>query len=349
VDTVDPSGDQFKANADFWTHCGFHTLQRNAQGQLAVSDDYLRIYLGRAELAPVAESCAAERRLHQLLLDDPRRPVGESEIEALADADVRDNYRVMLRFRERLLAAGTLEGFYAGLFQGDVSIPPQFVHHTVQVILRGMLDGTGDGLLLRAAELFFREQRVSISEGAVMLADAEAVAAHAEDAGLGNLGRMLLQVNAPLKSAQIDVIDRDCHEQYFRRDERYDTALQINPGTPGSLAICDLIARWVAHFHGLRVSVSPVREIEDDEWLWHVGLDAEATLLLNEIYAGGEVDESRMRRVIGLFRMDFEDAAALRPELAGSPVFLGLAMSAEGGLRMKPQNLLTNLPLARRA
>jgi len=30
-------------------------------------------------------------------------------------------------------------------------------------------------------------------------------------------------------------------------------------------------------------------------------------------------------------------------------VFLGMAMTAEGLLRMKPQNLLNNLPLARRA
>jgi hypothetical protein len=39
----------------------------------------------------------------------------------------------------------------------------------------------------------------------------------------------------------------------------------------------------------------------------------------------------------------------LRPEVAGMPVFLGMAMAADGSLRMKPQNLLTNLPLARRA
>jgi len=83
--------------------------------------------------------------------------------------------------------------------------------------------------------------------------------------------------------------------------------------------------------------------------LWHVGLDIEASTMLNEIYAGTEVDETRMRRVIGLFRMDFDDPAALRPEMQGAPVFLGLAMTADGVLRMKPQNLLMNLPLARRA
>ena len=56
-----------------------------------------------------------------------------------------------------------------------------------------------------------------------------------------------------------------------------------------------------------------------------------------------------MRRVIGLFRVDFTDTSALRPELAGTPVFLCLAMTGDGVLRMKPQNLLMNLPLSRRA
>ena len=125
--------------------------------------------------------------------------------------------------------------------------------------------------------------------------------------------------------------------------------LQINPGLPGSLALCTVLERWVGHFHGLRVSVQPIREIPDEEWLWHVGLDVEASAMLNEIYAGAEVDEQRMRRIIGLFRMDFDDPAALRPEMQGAPVFLGLAMTPDGMLRMKPQNLLVNLPLARRA
>jgi hypothetical protein len=92
-----------------------------------------------------------------------------------------------------------------------------------------------------------------------------------------------------------------------------------------------------------------VREIADDDWKWHVGLDAEATAMLNEIYDGGSVDEERMKRIIGLFRVDFRDPAVLRSEVAGAPVFLGLAAAPDGTLRMKPQNLLLNLPLARPA
>ncbi len=334
---------------DFWQHCGYHLLERATDGHLIVTDDYLRLYFSRPELAPVAESCAAECSLHQSLLDAPRRPVSSCDIDALADPDARENYRVMLRFREQLLAAGTLERFYARLFQSDVAVPPDFIHHTAEVILRGLLDGDGNGLRARAAEAFFRTQRVTVKDGAVMLADAETVNVHAEDGGLGNLGRMLMQVNAPLRSAEFDVLDEASHEEYFRRDGRRDTVLQINPGLPGSLALCTMLERWVAHFHGLKVRVQPIREIPDEEWLWHVGLDVEASAMLNDIYAGSEVDENRMRRVIGLFRMDFDDPNALRPEMQGAPVFMGLAMTTDGVLRMKPQNLLMNLPLARRA
>lgn len=334
---------------DFWQHCGYHLLERATDGHLIVTDDYLRLYFSRPELAPVAESCAAECSLHQSLLDAPRLPVSANDLEQLADPDARENYRVMLRFREQLLAAGTLERFYARLFQSDVAVPPDFIHHTAEVILRGLLDGDSHGLRARAAEVFFRTQRVTVKDGAVMLADAETVNLHAEDGGLGNLGRMLMQVNAPLRSAEFDVLDEASHEEYFRRDDRRDTVLQINPGLPGSLALCAMLARWVAHFHGLKVQVQPIREIPDEEWLWHVGLDVEASAMLNEIYAGAEVDETRMRRIIGLFRMDFDDPGALRPEMQGAPVFLGLAMTADGVLRMKPQNLLMNLPLARHA
>jgi hypothetical protein len=313
---------------DFWEHCGYHLLDRASDGRLLVTDDYLRLYYARPEL---------------------HRAVSDGEIAALADPDVRENYRVMLRFRDQLLAAPTLEGFYFNLFRSDIAVPPPFIHHTTEVLLRGMLDGTDNGLLARAAEVFFRQQRVTVHEAAVMLADAETVNLQAENGGLGNLGRMLLEVNAPLRSLELDVLGDTNHGEYFRRDGRRDTVLQINPGQPGSLALCEVMERWVAHFHGTETRITPIREIPDEEWVWHVGLDVEASAMFNEIYAGGEIDEERMRRVVGLFRMDFTDSGALRTEMRGAPVFLGIAATADGVLRLKPQNLLVNLPLARRA
>jgi len=324
-------------------------LKRGGDGRLVVTDDYLRLYYARPELAPVPESCAAERALHASLMEAPRRDVPGGEVDALADPDARENYRVMLRFRGELLAAPSLEAFYSSLFQREVSVPPDFIHHTAQVILRGILEGSGDGLEARAAELFFRKQRVSINAGAIMLADDETVEMHASGGAFGSLGKLLKEGQMPLRAVELDVLDEKSAGRYFERDERHDTVLSLDHGRPGCVALCRVLERWIAHFHGVRAVVKPVREIPDEEWTWHVGLDAEATAMLNEIYDGGEVEEERMKRVIGLFRIEFRDPIVLRPELAGKPVFAGLAMAPDGTLRMKPQNLLMNLPLARRA
>lgn len=342
---------RFPADAmiDFWTTSGYSLLERAPDGRLRITDDYLRRYYARPELVPVAGSCAAERELHRALVASPRRAVTPSEIAAVQDADARANYAVILRFRDRLLEHPSLEAFYAALFREDIAVPPDFIHETVREILRGMLDGEADGMVARAAELFFREQRVWIDGGRVMAADAVTVDMQASAAGLGNIGRLLREVHAPVRSVALDVLDEANHEVYWRRDERYDTVFALNPGQPGAAALARVIERWVAHFHGVTCRVTPIREIPDDEWVWHVGLDAEATALLNAIYEGREVDVESMKRVIGLFRADFTDPGVLRPEVAGAPVFMALAMRADGGLRMKPQNLLMNLPLARPA
>jgi hypothetical protein len=335
--------------ADFWRSCGYHLLQRGVDRRLVVTDDYLRAYYTRPELAPVAESCAEERALHAALMDNPRLAVGNPQIGAMRDADARENYRVMLRFRDQLLAAPSLEAFYYGLFQRDVAVPPLFIDQTVQVILRAILDGDGDGLKARAAELFFRKQRVNIERGAIRLADDATVEMHAASGGLGNLGKLILEAQTPLRSLELDVLDAQTQAEYWRRDERFDTVMQINSAHAGCAALCRVLEAWVGHFHQTPVTVTPVREIPDEEWVWHVGLDAEATAMLNEIYNGGEVDAERMQRIIGLYRLDFRNPSDMHAELAGKPVFLGLAAGPDFRLRMKPQNLLMNLPLARRA
>lgn len=333
---------------DFWDSCGYQLLERGPGGRLLVTDAYLRAFFERPELALVAESCAAERALHELLLESPRARVDAQALAQIADADARENYAVMLRFRDQLLAAPTLEAFYFDLFRRDVAVPPAFVHHTAQVILRSILDGVENGLEARAAEIFFRPQSVAIERGAVMLADQETVETHASSAGLGNLGRLLRELKAPLRSAELDVLDAAAHAEYFERDERHDLVLDLSPGKAGCAAFARVLEKWIAHFHGVAARIESVREIPDEDWTWHVGLDVEATAMLNDIYNGAEVDEKRMKRIIGLFRADFSDAAVLRADLSGAPVFLGLAMSPEATLRMKPQNLLVNLPLARR-
>ena len=97
---------------------------------------------------------------------------------------------------------------------------------------------------------------------------------------------------------------------------------------------------------GLEVHIEPVDRIDDAQWRWHIGLDVEASALLNDLYEGRAVDDERRHRLISLFKLTFKNPAEMRRDVAGRPVYLGLMCSREGHLRLKPQNLLLNLPLA---
>ena len=105
----------------------------------------------------------------------------------------------------------------------------------------------------------------------------------------------------------------------------------------------------VRHFTGAAVSIQPVQRIDEQRWVWHVGLDSEASALLNALYDGEEIDEARRARLLALFRLEFRDPADMLERVRGRPVYLGLAMTPAQRLKVKPHNLLINLPLARAA
>ena len=170
---------------DFWRSSGYHLTRRDEEGHLAVTDALLRAYFNRPEVRPVEDSCDAERALHAALLEEPQRTVSDSEIAALADPDARENYRIVLAFRDRLTAAGTVEGAYLGCFEtpGAVPVPPLFIGQMAHLIARNILAETEYPLRLRAGELLFREQKVTINDGFLMAADAETVELYASSGG----------------------------------------------------------------------------------------------------------------------------------------------------------------------
>ena len=314
---------------------------------MTVTDDFLRAYYLRPEVHPIEESGEAELALHASLMDQPRRAVGDAEVDAVEDEDARDNYRVVLRFRERLLSAGTLEGAYLALFRsGGVDIPPLFIEQMAHVILRSVLDGTQDPLRPRVAELFFRDQKLNLQDGAILLADSETVAMHAAGNAYGSIGRLIVEAQTSLKSIELDVLDKDNADLYWKRESSYDTVISINHGRAALEAFCRVTEAWIAHFHGVPVKVRPLSRIDEPRWAWHIGLDAASTGILNDLYEGVEVDHGRMRRLLSLFRMDFENASDMRADIAGRPVYMALSANDEDVVRMKPQNLLISLPLA---
>jgi len=111
------------------------------------------------------------------------------------------------------------------------------------------------------------------------------------------------------------------------------------------VAFGKVIEAWIAHFLKIGATAKPIRRIDEEHWAWHVGLDAESTAILNELWNGNQVEQGRMQRILALFELKFADPDLMRRDIAGRPVYLALSCDDAGVVRMKPQNLLLNLPL----
>jgi hypothetical protein len=331
---------------DFWASSGYRELARTEEGWLSPTDAWLRRFLAREELTPPEDAGPREKAMHDRLVDKPRLRVGAAEIADVEDADARENWRHWLAFRDRLLAAGTLEASYLGIFRGgEIDIPPLFIDLIAQPIVRHLLEGTEDPWLARAGELLFRRQRVSAEGGQVLSADATSIEMYAESGGFGDLGRLLKKQNTPLAKVKLDVLNHENAAVYFLRDELHSFLLDLTPGREGLDSLARVLERWVAHFTGARVTIAPVDRVEDERWRWHVGLDTESTAILNALYAREAIDDERRARMVSLFRLEFTDPGDMRADVAGRPVYLGLAAREDRTLKLKPQNLLVGLPL----
>ena len=351
---------------NFWPSSGLTHLQRNERGWLLPTDGYFRLFMARPELAPVPESCPAELALHAALLDAPCRSVTPAELQAISDGDARESYAHFLHFRDSLLAAGTLEAYYLSLFprdgSGRVTIAPLFVDLLVQAITHNLLGDSTDAYEVRAGEMLFRSQRISTLDGQVLSGDREVIDLLKDTGGLGDFGRFLAEAKAPLRAIDLQVLTDDRLVDYWQQADRHrhlldlthevkndlshGLVLTMTRARSGLTALASVLQKWVHHFLGVSVTLRPLQKIDDAAWRWHVGLDAEATALLNDLYEGREVAPSRLQRLVSLFRLDFANSREMRADVAGKPVYLGLMMNADGVLRLKPQNLLMNLPLA---
>jgi hypothetical protein len=328
------------ANRDFWLSCGHHLLDRDQGGGLVVTDEFLKAYLARPELAPPPEACVAERALHAALLVEPRRPVTADEIAVIADADARENWQVMLAFRDQLIAHRTLEAAYVDIVRRGIGVPHLFLNQLVHVILRNALDGCDDPYVLRAAELLFRPQRMTLYEGSLIAADEETVTGKS-DTPVSPLVSML---GIPAEAA-IDVMNDDNAAHYFEHSDSFHMALDLTGGRRGQQALGVVIARWVVHLLAVEAEVEPLTELRNQSLAWYVGLDADGTRIGDVIWNGEELDEASRARLVALYRLTFHDPGVVLDKVRGEPVYLILAMDRDNALRMKPQNLITGLPI----
>jgi len=242
--------------SDFWLSCGHHLTDRDAGGWLLVTDEFLKAYLARPELTAPPEACAVERALHAALLAEPRAPIGSDEIAAIGDADARENWRLMVGFRDQLVRHQTLEAAYLDLIRRKVGdTPPLFLNQLVHVILRNVLDGCDDPFVVRAAELFFRPQRMTMYNEALIAADEETIAG-TNPAPLSPLVSML---GIPAGD-QIDILTDDNAPSYWSRSDLFDMALDLSVGRRGVAALGEAVERWVKHILSIDVSVEPLSE-----------------------------------------------------------------------------------------
>jgi hypothetical protein len=212
----------------------------------------------------------------------------------------------------------------------------------VHVILRNILDDCKDAFVLRAAELFFRPQKLTLHDGSLVAADEETVS------GLGSkpLSPLVSILGLPA-AAEIDVLSDDNAVTYWRRSDLFDMALDLTAGRRGLAALGEVAERWMAHLLAVRVKIEPLTEVRNVALAWYVGLDADATRLGDALWKGEELDDAQRRRIVGLYRLTFVDLDQVLDKVRGEPIYLITAMATDKVLRLKPHNLLVGLPVRR--
>jgi hypothetical protein len=323
---------------EFWVSSGHLLLDRDGDGRLRLTDDFLRAFLARPELLPPEEACDAERALHAALMQVPTAGVDPS---GLADADAAENWGVFLAFRDALVASPTIEVAYLRLaLATPVATPKLFLDQLLHVILRNALHGSDDAAMVRAAELFFRPQKVSFHNDTLLLADADTIEVHEH----ARHSSPLLAFLAPPAVAELAVLSEENAGEYWGRSDAFDMVLNLGGVPDGRAALGRAIRLFVHHMLGLEVEIESLAAMDEPDFSWFVGLDSEATRIGNAMWRGEEVPESG--QLLALYRLWPERDAPVLERMRGKPIYLMLAADRDNLVRLKPQNLLSGLPLA---
>jgi hypothetical protein len=104
------------------------------------------------------------------------------------------------------------------------------------------------------------------------------------------------------------------------------------------------MVRWLRHLISVDCRIEPLAAARGVDFNWYVGLDAQATAIGDTLWSGETLDPDTQMRLIGLYRLTVGDRAIVLEAAGGEPIYLLLAMTPDGLLRMKPQNLITGLP-----
>ena len=321
---------------EFWVASGHHLTRLTSTGRMAVTDELILAWLARPEIVPPPEACFVERAVHARLMRSPRAPLAPGEIASMADADARENWGFFITLRDALLVAGTVEDGYLALVRGGVRLPLVFYDQLVQLILRNALHGCEDVATLRAAELLFRPQRAHFQDGALMLADEELVAELEAERHASPLTAMLGGGVAGL-----DVLGTGNAWTYWSRSDAHTMVLPFGADPAARAGLASALAGFVRHLLGHDVRVTPMTRADAVDLRWFVGLDQVGTAIGNALWRGQAHDGA----LVGLFALEFLHPEQVLAEVSGHPVWLLLGLGKDNILRLKPQNLVTGLPV----
>jgi hypothetical protein len=210
-------------------------------------------------------------------------------------------------------------------------VPPLFVHQLTQILLRISSARTPVDRGARGRNAVSRpENKRAGGRGDGGRRTGGRVAG--DDRKLGSLGELLAQNRTPARTVDLDVLSEDNADTYWTRDERRPGDQPSIAASPRSRRLCRVLPLDSA-FPGGRRRIAPEREIVDARWVWHVGLDAEASAAAQRsVQRRGRRRRSR-ERLLCLFALRFSDPAAMRPAIAGRSVYLAMAMDRENRLR----------------
>ena len=126
--------------------------------------------------------------------------------------------------------------------------PPLFVNQLVHVILRNVLDDCEDAFMLRAAELFFRPQRLTSHGGSLIAADDELIAQ-----APARIRRRSCPCSGcpPMPRSMCSATTMP--QTYWARSDRFDMALDLTVGRRGLAALGEVIVRWLTHLLSARL------------------------------------------------------------------------------------------------
>src|SRR4029077_8531827 len=164
----------------------------------------------------------------------------------------------------------TVEAAYLDIIRRGLKVPHLFINQLVHVILRNALDDCDDPYVLRAAELFYRPQRMTLHEDSLIAADEETISGKSDTP----VSPLVSILGIPAE-AEIDVMNDDNAEHYFEHSDQFHVGLDLTGGRRGSRALATVTRRGVGHLLAADVEVEPLTEMRETKLSWYVGLDAD--------------------------------------------------------------------------